>query len=77
MSLALDPPGRTSILNVLPATVTAVHEPEVEAGRALVVLDCAGQRLLARVTRRSVRRLSLRPGLRLHAQIKAVAVIPP
>ncbi len=76
VSLALDPPGRTSILNVIPATVTDVTA-EPAQGRALVGLDCAGQRLLARVTRRSVRRLGLRPGLAVHAQVKAVAVIPP
>jgi len=76
VSLALDPPGRTSILNVLPAKVAGVHE-DPAGPCVLVALDCAGQRLLARITRRSLRRLGIAPGLRVHAQIKAVAVVAP
>ena len=44
-------------------------------GQVLVRLDAAGTPLLARITRRSVNRLAICPGLALHAQIKSVALL--
>jgi molybdate transport system ATP-binding protein len=73
VSLALVPPQSTSILNVLPATVTERRDDD--AGRSLVQLDLGGTRLLARVTRRSAAALDLRPGLAVYAQIKGVAAL--
>ncbi len=72
VSLALEPPGLTSILNVLPAEVTemAVHG----RGRMIVRLDVAGTPLLARITRKSQARLELKPGMRVYAQVKSVAL---
>jgi molybdate transport system ATP-binding protein len=69
--LALDRPGRISALNVLPATVRTVTE--APGADALVELDSGGDRLLARVTRRSATGLALAPGLPLWAIVKAVA----
>jgi molybdate transport system ATP-binding protein len=73
VSLAVERPSATTILNVLAGTIEAV-EPAGEA-EAVVRLAVAGQVLLARVTRRSVRLLGLRPGLGVFAQVKGVSVL--
>jgi molybdate transport system ATP-binding protein len=76
VSLALAPPGPSSILNVLPARVRSIKA--VAANELVVVLglgaDGAGDRILARVTRRSSERLGLSEGVSLHAQVKGVAL---
>lgn len=75
VSLALHPPaGGTSILNHLPATVTA-EAPADDTGHVLVGLDAGGTPLTARITRLSRDQLALRPGLPVHAQVKAVSVL--
>ena len=74
VSLSLSPQGQSSILNSLPATVVALAPTEIP-GHSLVRLDAAGSPLLARITRRSAEKLDIRPGLALHAQIKAVALL--
>jgi molybdate transport system ATP-binding protein len=56
---------------VLPGIVA-----EIAAGDGPIVqlrLDCAGEALIARLTRRSVETLGLVPGLPVHAVIKSVA----
>ncbi len=70
--LSLDRPQGLSALNVLPATVLALQDGEGLG--TLVQLDLAGQRLLARVTRRSAAALGLAPGLPVFAIVKSVAV---
>ena len=72
--LALAPPEGISALNVLPAVVTAIREGEGPG--AAVGLRVGEDRLLARVTRRSVRALGLAPGTRCHVVLKAVSVAP-
>jgi molybdate transport system ATP-binding protein len=69
--IALTPPQNLSALNVLPGTVA-----EIAGGDGPIVqlrLDCAGEALVARLTRRSVQALGLVPGLRVHAVIKSIA----
>ena len=56
----------------LGATIEEVHA--VDTATALVRLGIGNQGLLARVTNRSVRRLDLRPGERVFAQVKSVTV---
>lgn len=73
ISIALDAPARTSILNIIRTRVDAV-ESSTET-RALVRLAAGSQYLLARVTRKSAERLALRPGLEVFAQIKSVALL--
>jgi molybdate transport system ATP-binding protein len=73
VSLTLEPPRATSILNVLAATVTARRDDS--RGRSLIRLDLGGTRLLARVTRRSATLLGLRAGQAVFAQIKGAAVL--
>ena len=70
--LSLGHPQGLSALNVLPATVLALREGMGPG--TLVQLDLAGQRLLARITRRSAAALGLVPGLPVHAIVKSVAV---
>lgn len=72
VSLSLQEPLDTSILNVLPATVLAVAGHR--QGQVNVSLRVGGSRLLARITELSRDRLGIRPGLALYAQIKSVAL---
>lgn len=73
VSIALDPPGATSILNILPATVLEMQQHG--RGRMVVRLDVGGVPILARITRLSSHRLGLAPGRRVYAQIKSVALL--
>jgi len=72
VSLALRRPQDTSILNVLAGRVLEIAEGP---GAATDVRLAVGKAmLLARVTRRSVERLGLRPGLEVYALVKAVSL---
>lgn len=73
VSIALERIENTSISNVLPAVIASIDEDRDPANR-LLRLDVEGQVILSRVTRRSVNRLGLRPGLRVYAQVKSVAL---
>ncbi|BBK44465.1 molybdenum import ATP-binding protein ModC [Allostella vacuolata] len=69
--LATRRPDGISALNVLEARVAAIGQPH---GAAVdVQLDCAGTALVARITRRSVEQLGLRPGRPVFAIVKSVA----
>lgn len=72
ISLVLEPPGPTSILNILPATVEEMSSHG--RGRMIVRLDLGGMPLLARITQKSQARLNLQPGMKIFAQIKSVAL---
>ncbi len=73
VSLALQGPRDTSILNSLPARVCSLVA-DVHPSQVLVQLDAAGVLLLARITRRSLDALALAPGMQVWAQVKSVAV---
>lgn len=69
--IALHPPDALSALNVLPGTVVEIRQT---AGPIVDMrLDCAGEPLVARLTRRSVETLGLEPGRRVYAVIKSIA----
>ncbi len=71
VSLALQRPGDVSILNILAADVVEVHE---QVGALVEVrLAIGAATVVARITGRSSRQLGIRPGLKLHAMIKAVS----
>jgi len=72
VSLALRRPEQTSILNVLAGRIVELAEGPGAA--AEVRLAVGEAMLLARVTRRSVERLGLRPGLEVYALVKAVSL---
>ncbi|MGD8828500.1 MAG: TOBE domain-containing protein, partial [Gammaproteobacteria bacterium] len=75
VSISLSESERTSILNRLWLEVESISEPDEHPGQRLVLLRGEGEgRLAARLTAYSVQRLGLGPGLRVLAQIKAVAV---
>ncbi len=74
ISLALERPRSSSILNILAATITAIVATAVP-GHVLVQMRVGATPLLARITERSRRELGLAPGQPVWAQIKAVAVL--
>ncbi|MCG7391731.1 molybdenum ABC transporter ATP-binding protein [Microvirga sp. ACRRW] len=70
--LSLGAPEGLSALNVLPGYVTAIEEGE---GASIdVTLDCGGDSIVASLTRKSVERLGLKPGLSVQAIIKSIAL---
>ena len=78
VSLTLERPTQTSILNVFKAKVAEM----AEAGPAHVLVKLivgsnsdSASTLLARITRKSAEQLALKPGLAVHAQIKSAALI--
>ena len=76
VSLARDTPGPSSILNILPASIVSL-EP-VGDHQMLVLLALGengeGDRLLARITRRSAETIRIAPGTKIFAQVKGVAL---
>jgi molybdate transport system ATP-binding protein len=73
VSLTLTPQADSSVLNILPATVTDLAEDG--PAQVMVGLDAGGARLLARITRKSAALLRLREGTAVHAQVKGVAIV--
>ena len=72
VALALEPPRQISILNAIPAVVQDIgleEGPQVD-----LRLNAGGTTFWARITRRSLADLDLRPGTPVTALIKAVAV---
>jgi len=69
--IALQPPEGLSALNVLPGTVAEIGR--TDGAIVEMRLDCAGEALIARLTRRSVDTLGLLPGCRVYAVIKSIA----
>ncbi|MEE4164024.1 MAG: molybdenum ABC transporter ATP-binding protein [Woeseiaceae bacterium] len=65
-------PEASSVQNSLPATIAAIENED--RATALLVLDCRGQRLFARVTTRAIARLGLAPGQAVFALVKTAAV---
>jgi molybdate transport system ATP-binding protein len=74
VSLALQPPERTSIQNVLPGTVRAIAAGG-HPSQALVQVACGGTLLLARITTRSVHALGLAAGSAVWVQVKSAALV--
>ena len=77
VSLALAPPQGSSILNSLPATITAIQQATTP-GQVLVQLRLphgADAILLALISARSARLLDIRENMPVHAQLKSVAVL--
>ncbi|MBY0466129.1 MAG: TOBE domain-containing protein, partial [Burkholderiales bacterium] len=80
VSLSLDAPQRTSVLNILAATVSDVTPDGL--GQTLVGLVIHGtratdpdSRLLSRISQSSAQRLGITPGVAVFAQIKGVAMV--
>ena len=74
VSLALERPRASSIVSILPATVTAIAATDTP-GHVLVQIRVGATPLLARITERSQRELEIAPGQPVWAQIKGVALL--
>jgi len=72
VTLALARPEQVSALNILRVTVLEIGAPDGPS--VFVKLALGEERLLARLTMRSVAALGLRAGLECHAMIKAVSL---
>ncbi|MFC7704621.1 molybdenum ABC transporter ATP-binding protein [Plastorhodobacter daqingensis] len=72
--LAREAPRGLSSLNILSGIIAEIR-PGMGPG-ALVTLAVGNERLIARITRRSVAALALEPGQPCHAILKSVAVPP-
>lgn len=77
VSVALEPPHRTSILNVLEARIVERRDEDAERTSLRLALGAEphGSALLARLTRRSADALALRVGISVWAQVKSVALV--
>jgi len=73
VSLSLARPTGTSIQNQLEATVSDVSR--FNDAQVTVRLQVKGVTILSRITRKSADMLAVKPGLRLYAQVKSVAVL--
>ncbi len=74
VSIALERPRASSIVNILPAAITTVVRTDTP-GHVLVQMRVGSTPLLARISERSQRELGIVPGLAVWAQIKAVALV--
>jgi molybdate transport system ATP-binding protein len=73
VSIALEAPTATSILNVLPATITGLTDDQV--GHSVVRLQVGKQSLLAHITRKSALLLGLQIGMAVYVQIKGTSIV--
>lgn len=76
VSLCRERPAQSSILNVLEAIVEQTSEVELRQGRRMVLvrLRLGSDRLIACITRRSLRLLNLLEGESIYAQIKSASL---
>ena len=74
VSIAREKIEGSSILNTLPAKIIAIAD-DTHPGLALIRLELGTSPLIARLTRRSVAALELKPGMAVWTQIKAVALV--
>lgn len=76
VSLSLSEHRDSSVLNILPVTVKSLRQ--IVSGQVLIELGAGvnqNQTLFARISFASVERLQIKEGLRVWAQIKAVALL--
>ncbi|MBF0460215.1 MAG: molybdenum ABC transporter ATP-binding protein [Magnetococcales bacterium] len=74
VSLALEQPHHTSILNQFPGQVMAIAQ-DAHPGLALVRVQVGDSPIVARVTQRSAAALGLTPGQSVWVQVKSVALM--
>ena len=73
VSITLQAPFATSILNVLPATITDIAHDD--NGHCVVQLLVGTQALLAHITRKSAILLDLKIGMQVYVQIKGTSIL--
>ena len=74
VSLAREQAGTSSILNILETQIEEIYDPGT-GPTAVIRLSCGKQSLLARITRKSLLEMELKPGESIYSQIKGVALI--
>ena len=74
VSIALEVPTATSILNVLPATITGLADDH-GGGLSVVRLQVGGLALLAHITRKSALLLNLQISMAVYVQIKGTSIL--
>ncbi|MCE0495431.1 molybdenum ABC transporter ATP-binding protein [Vibrio salinus] len=75
VSVCLDEPHGTSMLNRLPAKIADIRLPDVPNGHEILVLQFVnGLKLLANITVKSHHDLNLHTGMNVWCQIKSVAL---
>jgi molybdate transport system ATP-binding protein len=79
VSLVHKPVVETTVLNCLPVRIVSIAPPNGDDAQVNLVVaigeDGSGDKIVARVTRKSCDMLALKPGLSLYAQIKSVALM--
>ena len=73
VSITLDLPTATSILNVLPARIIGLSDDN--SGQSVVQLQVGKQLLLAHITRKSSLLLNLQTDLSVYVQIKGTSIV--
>jgi molybdate transport system ATP-binding protein len=73
VSLTLEKQAGTSIQNIFPVTITELSQES--DSQVMVKAMLGGAPVLARVTRKSIAELGIKPGKKMFAQIKGVAVL--
>ena len=73
ISITLHKSNDSSILNILPATITAINAPHNHT--QIIHLNCGGFQCFAQLTQHSCLRLNLKEGMNVFAQIKAVSLL--
>lgn len=73
VSITLEVSKATSILNVLPATISDIIDDE--EGQSVVRLQVGSQTLLAHITRKSAQLLALHTGMSVYVQIKGTSLL--
>ena len=71
MAIAVKKPSGLSIRNVIPARIAQMRE---DGAHAEIFLEAGGQMIRARITRASAYELQLKPGMKVHALLKTIAV---
>ncbi len=74
VSLTLQEPNQTSILNVLPAMITKIADNE-DSQQTVLQLRVGQETLLSHITRKSAQTLALKPGLPAFVQIKGTSLL--
>lgn len=72
VALAIDPPGRISVRNVLPGRIVSMTEAENH--RLDVFIDCGGSLIWSQITTLAQSELRLAPGMAAFALVKAVTI---
>jgi molybdate transport system ATP-binding protein len=71
VAIAVKKPSGLSIRNVIPARIAQMRE---DGAHAEIFLEAGGQMIRARITRASAYELQLKPGMKVHALLKTIAV---